>query len=94
MKMNFSEMKKIAEFYENLGDEESKMIYMARWKFCNDHNRVNFIKTVLELYSDWHLVDFSSYYERRCTPNSKKKLVIYGFGNVGKINKLLIKHIE
>lgn len=88
--MNLDDMKKICEFYEKLGDEESKEIYEARWKLYNDHDRISFMRTILGMYSDWNIVDFPSYYERICSINLKK-LVIYGYGNAGTINKILLE---
>lgn len=89
--ISFNEMKKISGFYENLGDEESKRIYEARWKYCNDYDRVTFIRKIIDMYSDWRLVNFTSYYKRMIALDSNKKLVIYGFGNVGKANMILLE---
>ena len=88
--INLNDINKVLDFYERLGDEESKKIFMARWKFFNDHNKINFMRAILELYSEWHIDDFSSYFERM-NVSGEKKLVIYGYGEAGKTNKILLE---
>ncbi len=89
--LNEIQKKMITDFYDRLGDEESKNIYKNRWQYVKNHDRVSFIRKMVNAYSDWRLVDFASYYERRRQDNPGKKIVIYGAGKVGQINKCLLE---
>ena len=88
---NMYEMKEIIRFYDNLNDKESKKIFETRWKFIHDNNLENYADAIIKIYSDWHLRGFTPFYQRMSMNDPDKKIVIYGFGKVGKFNKKLLE---
>ena len=93
MQMKMNQIKKIVEFYDKLGDEESKRLFEARLNFAFHNDIVKFIDSVLEEEHAWNMVFFDKYYQRilKNEQKSEKKIVLFGAGNAGRQNiKLLL----
>lgn len=87
--MNMTDFsKKVQLIYEHLQDDESKKIFEARLDYFIDRNTDNYIKKMLQMYSDWKCC-VEVYLKEEELGN--RCIVIYGCGRDGVANLKLLK---
>lgn len=91
--ITISDLSKLNEFAERLGDDESKLVFEARFNFLVNKNMDDFTRQILCIPKKWDLDSFGSYYQRinKIEDKKERKIAIFGAGKVGINNYYLLK---
>jgi FkbM family methyltransferase len=86
---SFSEQEE--KIYNKLCDDESKQIFKARILYIHTGKVYDFVKNIADTqFKNVDICYFAPYYERMNTREERKKIVIWGFGDAGQCNKVLL----